>query len=897
MPAEISVLGRPEIQTDLSISDFPGFRKKEPSPDLPSIDNERSNTNIVVLKPLSEKEELKPFFSYLSCTRQLEIGTAKTEYLQEIADKMTQDTGTKSRVVVMQKGRENEAFITGDGTIFLSQSLINNLGSVDEIAAVIAHEAGHLLNHSAQSASKTWNKLGVSWVHELAADTQTPSLLEKAGFNSLAFASTIEKISGVNRGIEHQGGITRASESVGTHFGINRDTSAQDFLAKPDLLLGEANPTNFELFADAYKAQNRKREAEMIELLHLQDLIRAYQRLSELQNQEFVKVKINGNSVRVIKENEMEIALQKKAAAEIKKVLAEQGVTEDEQTIVLMCITPTRSIYDSMSPDKRRFSGINNPDKIRDLARLIAKDEDQKRLDDLCQKAGFFPDTVSISSFLSTLGDNLFDPSNTPKARGIPVNIEEIFLDALTTIANNSAADPLILGGMAIKNYIVRSIVKYDPKNTTQSSADKTKIQTVLKKVVERKILTDFDSINDLTKSDYNGKEFYDHTGAIASVGYFPSGMSGELADEIMQNLLFKEEEIQSFFSNLKNLHSASIPYELNRFLKRIERSFAGKEKGENQISEDERLRIARRIMEEMKKDERLNADRGLLRYGILAAAAIFRQDTDQFYTFMDEAASSDQMRGLSPESAFSFLKPIFKKNYSSSSKNRLISNFDRFAGLPPVQLALEYLPFKPESIKSIAQLFNAMKIMDRMSKNEPDDQYSLESLFKQPLVFEDSLVGLVLGREYRKKLLELTQKDIPTGDLHALHGCLKLMYLDGPEKTHFLCAISKKILISSNLTFENKLLYLQQNIDELGPGGLSLLAEQIEDLETYQKFRIAMQKSFGEYLSGKAATFNVAALDIISSSFAEGFKELFDLCRNDPVTQKNHQQRLLEIG
>lgn len=890
MPVENAVIDRPTTKSNFTSPDLPGLGKKELPSDILSIDNERANTNISILDPLPSKDsngrpissdELKPLFSYLSRTRQLETDTAKTGYLQEIAEKMTKGTNIKSRVVVMQKGEGEEAFCTEDGTIFLSQSLINCLDSVGEIAAVIAHETSHLLNHTVQMKRQTWNKLGVAWTHELVADTQAPSLLEKTGFNSLAFASAIEKISGVKRGIEHQSGIAKASESVGTHFGIDRKTSAQDLLAKPELLFGEARPSNLELFADAHKAQDRRKAAEILELLHPKDLIDSYQKLSNLQKQELIDVK--GHET--IREDEREIMLQRKAASEIRQILAENGATEDEQTVALMCLSGSAYLENLYHEKRRRFNEIKDSYKIRDLAHLVAGDKGIERLRYFFQKAGF-EHIVYADEFIMLLANDLVDLSNTPGALGIPVN-EESLLETLTIINSNRQEKDRFLENPntdIVRQYIYRSNVKPERKNTDFSS-DKVKIREFLEKLKQREVPVDVDTIaqNSGMKALKYHNEFFDHAGRTYRLDY--DEKRAELIDEVFLSQLFEDEDIEIFFQSIKNKPNKIQQQELYGFLEKADSYF-----DENKTSDEQKLKVGAKIMSELKKNKQLTQEE-FIRIGSLISVAFFRRDSNQFYAFLDEIMPSEAAHEYSPELAFSISEPILKgttSDFMGFRRNNIINiqNFERLSEIPIIKLAIKHSLSGAVSAQSLGQLLESISETNK----EYSGYFKISSSF-----FEDNLTDLILGREYRGKLLELVQKEVPDCDLVMLHKCLGLAYPDGPEKTHFLRTISNKITTSKDIPFESKLAYLAEMIDELGFDGLSLLAEQIEDINAYVKFRTRMEKCFEEYLSGKSATLKAAEIDLLSSFFAKDFKILFNTCRNDPDSQKKLSTDLAE--
>lgn len=153
----------------------------------PVIITEADSNDPKKTKPLDITQEIEDDFDYLSKTRNLEIDTPRTRMLQgEILDKFTKDTDVQTRVVIMNKGAAEAAFVYPDGTVFISQSLLNKLDSLDEIAAVLAHEVKHMILKTpskVREARTGAKKFGVSWIHETAGDCGAPEFLEKAGFN------------------------------------------------------------------------------------------------------------------------------------------------------------------------------------------------------------------------------------------------------------------------------------------------------------------------------------------------------------------------------------------------------------------------------------------------------------------------------------------------------------------------------------------------------------------------------------------------------------------------------------------------------------------------------------------------------------------------------------------
>ncbi len=273
------------------------------------LDNEYENTSVPVLRTLKrvEVEETKSYppyakeivdhtleiereFVYLARVGDLETGTPKTQILQEQVDKMLEGKGMQTRVVVMRKGAAPDAFVFADGTIFVMQSLLNKLDSLDEVAAVLAHEVEHLENKTFENriVSHT-NYFGVSWAHEAMADQFTPVLLEKAGLEALAFGPAIQRVQGFERGLSHQSGGARSSQLLAHAVVRNYTTSGQPHIPKSTEFSGETRKSNYEyfqeVFPDRYDAKlDVGKIREVLLHLHPKDFRVAYREIANSQS-------------------------------------------------------------------------------------------------------------------------------------------------------------------------------------------------------------------------------------------------------------------------------------------------------------------------------------------------------------------------------------------------------------------------------------------------------------------------------------------------------------------------------------------------------------------------------------------------------------------------------------
>lgn len=227
---------------------------------------------------------LQQEFDFLARTRGLEIGTERCNRLQETVDRLILASGNKkwvgnSQVVILTKGLTPEAMAYPDGTIFISQSLINLFDSYDELAAVLGHEIHHLTNETFLNASKANNAkgegFGVKWFHEMTSDFGSAEVLNNAGFRTTAMKDALLKLKdffGNMRGYEHQSPIIRAIEQFMLHMTKDFENSNKASTPLPKELVIKPKETNLEIAKKIIVGDNPEDIIPAINKLHKRDL-------------------------------------------------------------------------------------------------------------------------------------------------------------------------------------------------------------------------------------------------------------------------------------------------------------------------------------------------------------------------------------------------------------------------------------------------------------------------------------------------------------------------------------------------------------------------------------------------------------------------------------------------
>lgn len=371
-------------------------------------------------------DRIRSEFKFLSATKALEVGSARSDIIQDYVDKMVQgdqEWEGKVRVVIMNKGNEPTAFAYPDGTIFISQSLINLYDSLDEVIGIMAHEVKHLTNGTTRAAFKSEAKrgssLGVGWLHEMTSDFGSPELLEKVGLKSTATADVLTKLAdhfGNRRGTEHQAPVLRAIQQLGLHAVKDYETSHIDYTKLPSELRRASRMTNFEAIIDAAVRDDVEAVEIYLGKLHPRDLGQFfdvadgehYYGLSEVSPE-----KGTGKEV------------AKKVGALVVQRLMADGMSPDE--VKLFFLSVTRG-YSNLSPS---FKDLTELQGLAPLAEKMFKDGAVKTAtqkvfgreqgsdslkDILCivnyrfdsftdKEAVFFTDIDSIADFIGTVNE------------------------------------------------------------------------------------------------------------------------------------------------------------------------------------------------------------------------------------------------------------------------------------------------------------------------------------------------------------------------------------------------------------------------------------------------------------------------------------------------------------
>ncbi len=405
------------------------WRKKEEKPrEKEELLQLKGNENTVDdQKDIQEKSPIQKYLDYLCVTAGVEVDSTRVKKLQKIADDMTAGTNKQVRIVILNKGKSETAFALEDGTICVGQSLLNKLDYMDEIAGVIAHETGHIINktHKRGREVNPRHEFGFDWVHEAAADQLAADLLRKAGYNSQGLIFAIEKISGYERGFEHQSGVARASEGVIGHFLIDYQTSNKDMAIKSTEYKKSVEMNQLEKTMEKIKWFKAQELQKILPTLHPRDLETSFKKMMAMQNYSFAPSFNFQNEQQKLIDVYYQFFKEKLKEEKIKEEYIDVYISSLAQYYQEKLYRHPLKNFDNLVKVLKNFDGKNDYRIMNKFSKILFDREQQ-----VWEK-------TPKGAFLDGLSQNIFDKNVYPnKLDGISLNKEQLI--ELCILINNS---------------------------------------------------------------------------------------------------------------------------------------------------------------------------------------------------------------------------------------------------------------------------------------------------------------------------------------------------------------------------------------------------------------------------------------------------------------------------
>jgi hypothetical protein len=886
-------------------------------------DDPRNKVTVDITDKLAED------FEHLSKTKNLETGTTRTKVLQELVlDRFTEGTDIQTRVVIMNKGVAAEAFVTPDGTVFISQSLLNKLDSLDEVAGALAHEVSHLIFKTSAKAHEAGagKEFGVGWVHEAACDAKAPELLEKAGFNSLAFATAIEKISGAERGSIHQSGLTRASQSLGQHLAIDRQTSSINLTPIPPSLKGEVRKTNLEIINEIIQGEpesktqkakehltgNWKKEySEALALLNPRDLEQVYQSVYKnkwYRNENFDTTEICENLITT----RLQQAGYSRADSLFFLINNMPGYSKREAKLI--------KTVNEFSDIANGLEEFENTDKFRQMHKLVfgwATDGSRKS-----------KDGSPADVFMKVLNLYQYDIDFEKREDGVPVT-REALIDALDKVnqINNSSFDPdkARLITQVLSSYITKTYLTLTAD--AGEIVDINQLKTLFEEFKSRGIELVLGSLayyfNRSLSVKYYGKDLHisDENKNIVKQAF------NEVFEiQAQEEKEFGYKEIDDFFKEYNKFNEPGweqFGFKDNSKIKNL-RDFVRDLRvdfDKNKLTDEQRLAYLEYITQKIDSSQ-FQSDRSLLKYledndhynnteitptetssnnlisrfnlKMIIAVSMFERDGSEFYSFLQQAMNNSGLdpNQLSRTQLINLCQGLFALDTEPHSPGLYWygqQTIDSIRVDKPVSLkdydALFNLPFIAKIMERDQDL-NITNIKDLNSHIESQLQRTHRPLPSDRFdLFQENLLGLVIGRAMRDNFSQLLDNGIKEAEYADFYQFIDRYYSNGPQKDQFQREINKLYLNSPNISIEDKTDYLVRFFDKVGPEGMVIVANEIKDIKTYRAFREKIGTRVNDYLEGSGLVSSVAFADLLSSSLVGSFDELLQTTTTTPKT------------
>ncbi len=903
-------------------------------------DNLESSDTIQILKPVvyedgenrehEASEEIQETMNHLSQTTSPEVGTERVQILQDIVDKMTDGLDVNARVVIMNRGENPAAFVFPDGTIFISQSLINKLGSLDEIAAVMAHEINHLRFKTFENKQKTTGYLsgvhgfGIGWTHELASDTSTPELLVKAGFNSGALATAMKRIGADNsRGSVHQSSTTRSTQVKFVHLAEDFATSDQTYTPMPESLVRDFGLTNEELldqFSGIYDKLDNP--VGFLSKLCKRDFEKSYQDHFESKSYKEKSYRAGltafyelvGQRLEELGYDQIDIDLFKtflygKQMENAKKLfLPSFGSAQDVITVVQRARTFSENQFNRMHMALFDTEGgvvagqfLNHIE-----GRIVASEHNNS------QAAGAlrFTDTE-----FEQLIDTLVDEINKPK--------ESARMSFWDGHENNI---PILIYSYAKSRFAgsfrqFRHFNETDVRNFFQHYADKgisyPSSSARTDEFQRRRIKTRLDSAltyNGKTVEQANARDIERFEDIFVDVFYKHESIENQTmdVDELRNKLrgLGQDLTIHAKLSTLiSHMYMDGIPDTISRdelaqlfldelgnreyaceynFLKKLpEGVYKGEELSQadqEKMSRLYKLHVQLSSLLLVYKDERTPAF-------FEKAQGIFetnRADIESLNLY--ELLNLFHGLGISSVKFFSESTPGVV-GQASVSQNE-IKPTQELLDLLPMQLIHERA--NEITINSVDDLHAAMQTFStELLFEHPNLQGKSEfKLFAEGRLYSNDIFTVIAGDKVRRQFNVLLAGDLSDQELQGLKAYLSSYYPEGPRRDLYISKIDNRILRSATLTLNEKILFLQGNFDSCGVEGLTILADQIETLDEFRMFKTEMKPHMEAYLGANNRTAQIATADVVSALFADKSESLFESASEKPETKERITSR-----
>lgn len=840
------------------------------------------------------RDVIKDDFEYLAITSGIEIASPRIDFLQDLTKKLLGDNKRGIQIVIQTKGLAKNAFTYPDGTIVVTQALINEANSVDELASIIGHEIGHLVLETSYRASTSGGHLtpGITWVHEEGCDAYGMKLVEDAGYNSLAFSNIIQRVSGHGRGQSHQTGEARASYSYGGHMVIDSKTSNVPETPLPTYLKEGLQKTNLEMVTEIWDTLPLDTIQPLLAKLHPRDLLEVI----KMHNKKYSYDRDKSAVLEAVKDQTKEFILDR---------VTELGFTQADGVALLGFISGSSFVYKDV---------ITTPDMVNDITNLIPN-LNNHWLDNISKTV--FKSNMSTTglinlTFLNYLNENYFDINNPQSAGTMPVD-EDSFLNFIAVCDTSKyinqhydSEGTLIL--QLLDDYSTNQI-ESNPKLTTFEEKIPFIKNFLLKAKGKNIHINELNLQQEYKKASDERKVKLELFAEVFNLKTQEDGPQA-IIDRVFQRSERRHEPIVSLdeiIRELQNMYEKipeeDIPKYVSYIYEKIKPSLNGTTYSVQEYLNGNSDFDSNKPMSDQEKEQNISYQK--FSYGIAIARSMFNSDTDEYYDFLNKLTTETNI----DFSSLNFTQLINLANNLisfNSDSNYAIELFDQthVTSLAPNNFGVRHYDKlqKHPLFQSLNKAGNTS--LQAASISELREQISIQvkgircirygnpmpfqdKTYSEYNIFSDSALNLYFNNQIVQCLEGIIQQDIPPQEFGNVYTFVSEFFPSNPQRNQLLRDINLYYLNSSEIDLNQKIDYLIENSDRVGPEGIIILGEQIENIEDYRNFKKRLGPRLENYLNGSKELSAIATTDYATSRFIDNMQNLFETCMDDPYSQK----------
>ncbi len=878
-------------------------------------DEYNPNRQIPILKPLgldterfdfgNSKEEynfaLGEQYEYYSKTRELEYGSERTDILEGIVNKMTAGENLNTRVVIMNKGGVT-AFVHVDGTIFISQSLLNQLDTLDQVAAVLGHELGHLVHKTHSRVAMARNeavKFGVEALHERVSDSESRFRLEKAGFNSLEFSSMINLIQGIESDYSHGSGLSRSAANFGSHFLLDSRTADLEVTPIPEFLHKDFKNTNLEVATNLSGKAPTEEITEIINKLHPQDLESIYPLVWKYRN-------VHPDRIEVVQE----LILNRLMEADYSKLDS-----------MMMLVLDLATWPNDFKAGTGELNDLKVLQEVVDRLEFFEKNDMVNKMHKAVFSSNGFVDSSTIR-FIRFLNIHMYDNNISENKKGVPVTNDSLIdiLGKTSDIRTLNEQEKEVETSNLIVNYIRMVYISIDENG--KRVVDVEGVRSFFEQVKDHNIKFNKDTLRGAFYNRPRLREADDRDGLNVQILQIYSEVFNIDISET-----FEFGNIDNFFNKLelgaregKNISAGELIEELAKhfddygisdaervkFLDYIDQKINGLDI-KSQINFWEYLN-GNKNWKDATEDrlETLKSDLMKFQLKIVFGRTTFAQEGEEFYGYIEKTLQNMyvtmQQAGLDPKELSKVqLINLCQGLLVSSSWNKSdsliqygpetedwndgdyvyitpVSDNDRFFNLPFIREAVQ-MEEQMEAENILDLKTYASMYFERLHTEEVFDRYSL---------YQDSPLSLLIGPVITRRFNDILEKGIPIGEFDSLFRFVNRYFPEGVQRSEILRSVNRQYLSSKEISFDDKVHHLKLNLENIGYEGVLMVMEDIVDINTYRNFKKDMGSYLNKYLDGSATVTKIALVDALSTELVKGFSELLGTAQEDSKSKKS---------